>query len=105
MRAMISPVLHFNGHITGDATNFMGSVSPSHYGDWNGSAVPYSGPVQWSLRRMVLHYAALVSDLLVPGDAFLLGSGMLGLTATDSAWGTRLAALMAARSRGMKTSN
>lgn len=47
----------------------------------SGDAVTYSGPNEWSLRRMVLHYAHLVKA--AGGvDAFLLGSELRGLTWT-----------------------
>ncbi|GAB4520048.1 MAG: glycoside hydrolase TIM-barrel-like domain-containing protein [Parvularculaceae bacterium] len=55
-----------------------GSAAP---GDFSiaGSAVAYSGPAEWSLRRMILHYAHLCA--LAGGvDAFLIGAEMRGLT-------------------------
>ena len=85
----------WRGRIEGDTTNFIGTVDPSDFGAWNGTNVPYTGPsTEWSHRRMVLHYARLLADLLEPGDAFLIGSDMLGLSETDATWGDKLADLM-----------
>jgi hypothetical protein len=48
--------------------------------------VNYSGPPEWSLRRMVLHYAHLAQS--AGGvDAFLIGSELRGLTRVRSASG------------------
>lgn len=45
----------------------------------SGTTVSYSGPAEWSLRRMVLHYAKLCA--LAGGvDAFLISSELRGLT-------------------------
>lgn len=58
--------------------NFLGSASA---GDFVGSgeAVVYSGPAEWSFRRMILHYAHLCK--LAGGvDTFLIGSELRGLT-------------------------
>lgn len=85
----------WRGRISGDATNFMGTASPSDYGTWNGTSLPYTGPVEWTQRRMILHYAALVSDIMVAGDAFLVGSEMVGLSTSDPLWGDRVASLIA----------
>ncbi|MGE3064752.1 MAG: glycoside hydrolase/phage tail family protein [Hyphomicrobiaceae bacterium] len=44
-----------------------------------GESVVYSGPAEWSLRRMLLHYAHLC--VIAGGvDAFVLGSELRGLT-------------------------
>jgi GTA TIM-barrel-like domain len=86
----------WRGRITGSATTFLGTITPAHYGTWTSGALPYSGPVEWSHRRMILHYAALMRDLMTAGDAFLIGSEMVGLTESDAAWGTGLASLVAA---------
>lgn len=64
--------------------SFVGTVAPGHYGTWDGSTLPYSGPTEWSYRRMILHYAALLSDILDPGDAFIIGSEMVGATSIRS---------------------
>lgn len=57
---------------------FVGRALPRHF---TGSAmsVAYSGPAEWSFRRMILHYATLCA--LAGGvDAFLIGSELRGLT-------------------------
>ncbi|MEL7028179.1 MAG: glycoside hydrolase/phage tail family protein [Pseudomonadota bacterium] len=50
----------------------------------SGEAVSYSGPAEWTLRRMILHYAHLCKA--AGGvDAFLIGSEMRGLTTVRGA--------------------
>lgn len=85
----------WRGRITGDPTNFLGSAAPGDFTlDANG-VVQYSGAAgEWSQRRMILHYATLLGDLLTEGDAFLVGSEMVGLSADQPAWGTGLASLI-----------
>jgi hypothetical protein len=57
---------------------FIGTAQPSDF-TISGGAVVYSGPAEWSYRRMVLHYAMLCA--LAGGvDAFLIGSELWGLT-------------------------
>ena len=57
---------------------FVGTAAPRHFSA-SGLGVTYSGPAQWSFRRMVLHYARLCA--LAGGvDGFLLGSELRGLT-------------------------
>lgn len=57
---------------------FVGTAAPRDFSA-SGMSVTYSGPAQWSFRRMVLHYAKLCA--LAGGvDAFLLGSELRGLT-------------------------
>ncbi len=91
-----SVVYPWRGRIEGDTANYIGTVDPSDFGAWNGTVVPYSGPAgEWSHRRMVLHYARLLADLLEPGDAFLVGSEMFGLSSTDTTWGDKLTDLIA----------
>ena len=68
-----------------DIAALVGTAAP---GDFSaaGEAVSYSGPAEWSLRRMVLHYANLVA--LAGGvDAFLVGSELRGLTTVRDANG------------------
>ncbi len=61
---------------------FMGSCTPSQF-TVTGTSVIYSGPVQWSYRRMILHYAKLCAA--AGGvDAFLIGSELRGLTTLRS---------------------
>ncbi len=63
---------------------FIGTCVAGDFGAWNGSTIPYSGPAEWTYRRMVLHYAKLVADLFEPGDIFIIGSEMVGLTQVRS---------------------
>jgi hypothetical protein len=59
-------------------SNFVGSCLPSHF-TVSGTTVSYSGPVEWSYRRQILHYAKLCAA--AGGvEAFVLGSEMRGLT-------------------------
>lgn len=61
---------------------FIGTAAP---GDFSvaGGTVAYSGPAEWSYRRMVLHAAHLC--LAAGGvDAFLIGSELRGLTTLRS---------------------
>jgi GTA TIM-barrel-like domain/Putative phage tail protein len=59
-------------------TNFVGAATPAQFAA-SGLTVNYSGPAEWSFRRMILHYAKLCA--LAGGvDAFLLGSELVGLT-------------------------
>lgn len=65
-----------------DIAGFFGTASRTHFSIASG-AVVYSGPDEWSFRRMVLHMAHLC--VLAGGvEAFLLGSELVGLsTARD----------------------
>lgn len=92
---MVSEGLPWRGRITGDATAYLGTCVPGNFA-LSGDTVNYSGPAEWSHRRMILHYARLLSDKLTAGDIFLVGSEMVGLTESGSAWGTGLASLIAA---------
>ncbi len=57
---------------------FFGACQPSHFAA-SGATVAYSGPAEWSFRRMILHYARLCA--LAGGvDAFCIGTEMVGLT-------------------------
>lgn len=56
----------------------VGEAAPRHFHP-SEMAVGYSGPAEWSFRRMILHYAKLCA--LAGGvDAFLLASELRGLT-------------------------
>lgn len=57
---------------------FVGSASVGDYAILD-SAVSYTGPTEWSYRRMILHYAYL-AKAAGGVDAFLIGSEMRGLT-------------------------
>ncbi len=62
---------------------FLGAAEPGDF-SLGATSVDYSGPAEWSYRRMVLHYAHLAA--LAGGvDAFLLGSELVGLTTLRSA--------------------
>ena len=61
----------------------------------SGTVISYTGPNEWSWRRMVLHYAYLCAA--AGGvDAFLIGSELVGMTAIESAPGTFPAVAMLA---------
>jgi len=57
---------------------FVGTAQASHFAISDGQVV-YSGPAEWSYRRMVLHCAKLC-QLAGGVDAFLIGSELRGLT-------------------------
>lgn len=61
---------------------FVGTASPAHF-SLSGDTVVYSGPNEWSYRRMVLHQAYL-AKAAGGVDAFLIGSEMRGLTTVRS---------------------
>lgn len=57
---------------------FFGQAQPGDFAP-AGDTVAYSGPAEWSFRRMILHYAHLCA--MAGGvDAFCIGSEMRGLT-------------------------
>ncbi len=58
--------------------NFVGTAGPSHF-SVTGQSVFYTGPAEWSYRRMILHYAHL-AQAAGGVDGFLIGSEMIGLT-------------------------
>jgi len=64
---------------------FFGSAAPSDF-SISGDAVVYSGPAEWSFRRLVLHYAS-VAAAAGGIDAFLIGSELRNLTRVRSASG------------------
>lgn len=57
---------------------FVGSAKPAHF-SLSGEQVVYSGPQEWSLRRMVLHQAHL-AKAAGGVDAFVIGSELRGLS-------------------------
>lgn len=62
---------------------FIGTALPADFSA-SGLSVTYSGPAEWSYRRMVLHYAKLCA--LAGGvDAFLIGSELRGLSTLRAA--------------------
>lgn len=64
---------------------FMGTADPSGFAI-SGTDVIYSGPSEWSYRRMILHYANL-AKAAGGVSAFMIGSEMRGLTHARSAAG------------------
>ncbi|MFO1169364.1 MAG: glycoside hydrolase/phage tail family protein [Hyphomicrobiaceae bacterium] len=69
-----------------EVASFIGTATPAHFAIVGGEVV-YSGPTEWSFRRMILHYAHLC--VAAGGvDAFLIGSELRGLTQIRSAAGT-----------------
>ncbi|MDX2155148.1 MAG: glycoside hydrolase/phage tail family protein [Hyphomicrobiaceae bacterium] len=65
--------------------SLVGTAAPSDFSIIGGSIV-YTGPSEWSLRRMVLHYATLA--VAAGGvDAIVIGSELRGLTQVRSAAG------------------
>ena len=64
---------------------FAGTAIPAQFSH-AGTIISYSGPSEWSYRRLALHYAQLA--LAAGGvDAFLIGSEMKGLTRVRDATG------------------
>ena len=61
---------------------FVGAAQPGNF-SWNGNSVVYSGPTEWSFRRLVLHYATLAAA--AGGvDAFVIGTELRGLSTIRS---------------------
>lgn len=67
----------------GEVAAFFGTAQAGHF-TVNGTSVAYNGPVKWSYRRFILHYATLCAA--AGGlDAFVIGSEMRGLTSIRGA--------------------
>lgn len=66
---------------------FAGTAAPGDFAA-AGETVVYSGPAEWSLRRMILHYARLC-EAAGGVDAFLIGSEFRGLTWVTGPGGSR----------------
>lgn len=105
-RAMFYPLLimdcvdfpwrgRIQANTAADITDFVGTASPSDFTLDADGEVTYTGPDEWTHRRMILHYATLLSDVLVAGDAFIIGSEMVGLTESNGAWASSLVSLIA----------
>lgn len=74
------------GAAAGQVAAILGAAGPGDFTAADGG-IAYSGPDEWSLRRMILHYAHLCEE--AGGvDAFLIGSELRGLTWTRSDAGT-----------------
>ncbi|MFM9943199.1 MAG: glycoside hydrolase/phage tail family protein [Hyphomicrobiaceae bacterium] len=71
---------------TTQINSFVGTATPAHF-TLSGDTVVYSGPAEWSLRRMVLHYAKL-AQAAGGVDAFIIGSELRGLTQVRSSAST-----------------
>jgi hypothetical protein len=67
------------------AAPFFGSAARADF-VVSGGAVSYSGPEEWSFRRLVLHCAAL-AQAAGGVDGFIIGSELVGLTRVRSAPG------------------
>jgi hypothetical protein len=68
--------------ISTDVNTFMGTVRP--WDAWvHGSGVAHAKPTEWSLSRMVIHYARL-AQIAGGVDAFVIGSEYRGLTTLRS---------------------
>ena len=65
---------------------FVGTATIANFAI-SGETVSYSGPAEWSYRRMILHYAHLCKAA-GGADAFLIGSELRGLTTVRSAAAT-----------------
>lgn len=69
-----------------EVTAFFGTAQVSDFAA-TGASVTYSGPVEWSYRRFILHYAHLCAA--AGGvDAFCIGSEMRGMTQIRGAGGS-----------------
>jgi GTA TIM-barrel-like domain/Putative phage tail protein len=87
----------WRGRITADPARpvgeqvaaFFGTASPDQF-QVSATGVGYSGPAEWSYRRMVLHQAALAAASGLAGapvESFLIGSELRGLTTLRDASG------------------
>jgi hypothetical protein len=65
--------------------SLFGNAAPAHFST-SGTTVNYSGPAEWTLRRMILHYAK-VCAAAGGVETFLIGSEMEALTRVRSASG------------------
>lgn len=66
--------------------NFIGTATPASF-TTTASAVTYLGPEEWTLRRMVLHYAHLC-EVAGGVDSFIIGSELKGLSTVRDENGT-----------------
>ncbi len=71
---------------TTQVAKFFGQATPAQFTS-AGTTVNYTGPVEWSYRRFILHYAQLCA--MAGGvSAFCIGSEMRGLTQIRGAGGS-----------------
>lgn len=81
---------------------FVGSAAPADFAIAGGEVV-YSGPAEWSYRRMILHHAWL-AQAAGGVDAFLIGSEMRGLSwVRESASGYPFVAALIALAADVKS--
>ncbi|HEX6865732.1 MAG TPA: glycoside hydrolase TIM-barrel-like domain-containing protein, partial [Caulobacteraceae bacterium] len=81
-RITCEPGTDKTGAVAGQVADFFGACAPGHFGS-SGGEVTYSGPAEWGLRRMVLHYAKIAA--MAGGvDTFLIGSELRGVTTLRS---------------------
>jgi len=89
-RVTCSPAAGYSGSVDKTAAaaaqvdTFVGTAAVSDFATWDGDKISYTGPSEWSFRRMVLHYAYLCKDVLSSGDAFIIGTEMEGMTTIRS---------------------
>jgi hypothetical protein len=73
------------GAAAGQVASLFGAAAPEDF-NVSGTSVSYGGPAEWTLRRMILHYAHLCAA--AGGvETFLIGSEMEALTRVRSASG------------------
>ncbi len=88
-RITVSPAAGQSGTVDKTATAatqiaaFVGTALPAHF-SLSGDTVIYSGPAEWSFRRMVLHQAML-AKAAGGVDAFVIGSELRGLSTARGA--------------------
>ncbi|WP_421724225.1 baseplate multidomain protein megatron [Bauldia sp.] len=70
------------GAAADQVASFVGTATPGDF-SLNGDTVVYTGPNEWSYRRLILHNAYLCKAAGVV-DAFLIGSEMRGLSTLRS---------------------
>lgn len=64
---------------TAASTAFFGTAQSAQFGAWTGDTIPYTGPPDTGLRRMILHYAHLCAA--AGGvESFCIASELRGLT-------------------------
>lgn len=88
-RITVSPAAGFTGTVDKTATAatqlnaFFGSAAVANFGFNNTTkVVTYSGPVEWSFRRFILHMATI--GAAAGADDFLIGSELIGMTTIRS---------------------
>ncbi len=81
-RGRITSTTNKTAAAAGEIATFVGAAQTSDF-TTAAETINYSGPVEWSYRRMILHYAKLCAA--AGGvDAFLIGSELVGLTTLRS---------------------